>query len=110
MIELLALIVAVTLGTLFVLGALVILPIWLLFKIVGFGLRITFGVLGLLVGGLVVLPVALLVGGLLLIKLLVLGLPLLLFGLLVWAIVAMTRRRDAPTPQPAAGPPAATAS
>lgn len=105
MIELLALIVAAAFGTLFVLGALVILPIWLLFKVVGFGLKLTFGLLGLVLGGLVLLPLALVVGGVIVLKLLLLGLPLLLLVLLIWAIATLAGRQE-PSPH-ATGPPAA---
>ncbi len=77
-----------------VLFAVVALPLYLLGKVVGFGLKAAFGVfglIGLMLGGLLLLPVMLLVGGLLLLKFLVIGLPLLIVGLLIWAMVSVLR-------------------
>ena len=78
---------------------LVIVPVILVAKVVGLGVRVAFGTLGLLFGvlllipvALVMLPVAALVGGLLLLKLLILAAPLLLVGLLIWVLVTLTRR------------------
>lgn len=90
-------------GFLALLAAVVIVPLIIVFKIVGFGLRAVFSVVGALVAAVVVLPLAAIalpvmafVGGLLILKLLILATPLLLLGLLIWALVTLVGR---PTPR-----------
>ena len=90
LIFLLGLVVVGALGMLLLL--VVVLPLFLIFKVVGAGARALFGIIGAVLGGLLLLPVALVVGGVLLAKLVLLAAPLLVLGVLVWAVVALTRR------------------
>ena len=72
-------------------GGLLLLPIYVALKLLGFGLRIAFHVLGFVLGVFLILPLALFVGTVLILKLLVLTLPLLVLGLVIWAVRAMAR-------------------
>jgi len=88
MIELFGLFVgALFLGVVFVVGGLVLLPFYILFRVLGFAAKMTFGALALVLGGIILLPLAIVVGLLLLAKVLVIGIPLLLVGLMLWWLV-----------------------
>jgi hypothetical protein len=79
-----------------VLCSLVLLPFVLLLKLIGFGLRLTFGAIGLVLAGLVGLPLLALIGGILLFKLVLLAMPLLLLAGFVAALIAISRRQASP--------------
>lgn len=98
MIELLALLLglAVTGGFVLLALALVVVPLFLALKIVGFGLRLVVGSVALVLGGILFLPLMVIVGGLLLLKLMILATPLLLLGGAIWLLVYLTRRPAAP--------------
>lgn len=103
MIELLALFIGLAVGggvLLLVLG-LFLVPLILVLKVVGFGLRLVFGAVGLILGGVLFLPLMAIVGGLLLLKLLVLATPLLLLVGLLWLLIRLAR---GPTPVDAPQP------
>ncbi len=97
---LIGLIALVAVGCVLVaLFGLLLLPLVLLLKLVGFGAKVAFSAIGWVLGGLVLLPlmvlllpVILLVGSLVLLKLLILAVPLLFLALVVWALVTMVRR------------------
>jgi len=86
--------------------AVLVLPFILFFKVVGWGLKTAAQAFGgllaailLLPVGLLLIPVALLllpvaaiVGGLILLKLAILAAPLLLLGVVVWLLVSLARR------------------
>ena len=108
MFELLALLALMAIGGFLALAlTLLVLPVVLLFKVLGWGLSVAVRALGVVVGavvllplglllvplGLLLLPVAAFVGGLLLLKLAIVAAPLLLLVGAVWALVALTRRR-----------------
>lgn len=76
--------------------SLVLLPFVLLAKLIGFGIRLTFGAICLVLAGLVGLPVLALLGGILLFKLVVLAMPLLLAAALLAALIAISRRQATP--------------
>lgn len=90
------------LGLLFVCGTImlaigiVLLPFYLLFKVLGFALKVGFA--GIVIGffGLLLLPVALLVGALLLFKLLILAVPILLVLALAGFLIGFFRRESPP--------------
>lgn len=108
MIELLGLLGFLALGGIAVLAlGVLVLPFVILIKVIGFGLRVALSVigwtlaavvlvpLGLLAApilGLVVVPVVALVGGLLLLKVALLALPFLLLAAVVWGLVSLARR------------------
>lgn len=99
MLELIALAFAAVVGLGILVGivGLVILPVFLVLGVVGFGLRLLAGAFGLVVAvaaGFLFLPFVAIAGGLLMLKLLVAGLPLLLLAGLVALLVALTRRRE----------------
>lgn len=73
----------------------VLLPFVLLLKLIGFGFRLTFGAIGMVLGGLILLPLAAIVGGLILFKLLVLATPLLILVAVVGTLVMISRRQAA---------------
>jgi len=75
--------------------SLVLLPFVLLLKLIGFGFRLTFGAIGLVLAGLIVMPLAAIVGGLILFKLLVLATPLLILVAVVGTLVMISRRQAA---------------
>jgi len=89
----------VVLPVLAILVGVLLIPLYLLAKLMGFGVRVAFGTIGLVLGGLLLIPVGLLllpvlavVGGLLLLKLLLLATPLIFLGLLIWVLVTLVRR------------------
>ena len=100
MFELMGLLALLACGGLVLLAlGILIVPFVLLFQVIGFGVRLAFHTVGLVLGGLLLLPVAALmlpivalVGGLLALKLLILMAPLLLVALMVWALVTLARR------------------
>lgn len=106
MIELLAVAfgLAVAGGALLLVLGLLLVPLYLAFKIVGFGLRLIFGLVGLVLGGVILLPLLALVGGLLLLKLLILAAPLLLLLGGVWLLIHLTRRPEPPSTTPSTAP------
>ena len=97
-------------GLVFLVIGIVIVPLVILFYIVGLGLRVILGVFGLIIGaiggliglvfgglglliaGLIALPIVLLVVGVVMLKVLLIGVPLLLLGLLVWGFLRLVRR------------------
>jgi hypothetical protein len=92
-------------GVLFLFGLLclaawiVLLPFYLLFKLMGFAIKI--GLMGIFVflGGLILLPVLLVVGAVLLLKILIIGLPLLLaIVLFSWLVGFLRPSPQAPIP------------
>lgn len=76
--------------------SLVLLPFVLLFKLIGFGVRLTFGAIGLVLAGLVGLPLLALVGGLILFKLVLLAMPLLIVGGFIALLITISRRQASP--------------
>lgn len=82
---------ALALGVFLFVGWLVLLPFYLLFKLFGFAARMTLGAVAVVMGGIILLPLALVVGLVLLVKVLIIGIPLLLFGLLAWWLIAFLR-------------------
>lgn len=85
---LLGLVVAgVVIGTICLVGLVLLLPFYVLFRLLGFALKVTFGGLFFVLGALILLPVAIFVGAVLLLKLLIIGIPLLLAGLLIYGFV-----------------------
>lgn len=98
MIELLALLFGLVVagGVLLLVLGVILVPIYLLLAVVGFGLRLIFGVVGAVLGGLLLLPVLAIVGGLLLLKLFILAAPLLLLVGAIWLLVHLTRRPATP--------------
>lgn len=100
MIEILGLgALAVVVGGVLLLAAMVALPLWLAFKAIGFVFRLVFGAIGFLacaLGALLLLPLLipllLLAGAVVLLKLvLLLALPLLFIGLVVWGLSTLFR-------------------
>lgn len=81
------------LGGVFLLGALVLLPVYLLFKVLAFGVRLVFGVLGFLLSSVlavVLLPFLLMAGALIAVKVLfLLALPVMVLGLVLWGLFAV---------------------
>jgi len=105
--ELLGLLAVVVMaGVAVFLVALLVLPLLLLFQVVGWGAHVAAQGVGLLVGvivllllgvlliplGLIMRPVVAVIGGLVLLTLAILAAPLLLLAVLIWAVVALTRR------------------
>ena len=70
---------------------LLLLPFYLLFRLFGFALKLTLSGVFLVLGALLVLPVALLVGAILVVKIVLIALPLLVVGLIIWGLVALVR-------------------
>lgn len=88
MIELFGLFVAaLVLGVVFLVAGLVLLPFYVLFRLLGFAAKMTLGAVAVVLGGIILLPLVVLVGLVLLAKVLVVGIPLLLIGLMVWWLV-----------------------
>jgi len=84
--ELLALLALMAIGGFLALAlTLLVLPVVLLFKVLGWGLSVAVRALGVVVGAVVLLPLGLL--------LVIVAAPLLLLVGAVWALVALTRRR-----------------
>lgn len=84
-------------GTIALAIGIVLLPFYLLFKLLGFALKVGFA--GLVVGffGLLLLPVALIVGVVLLFKLLVLAIPVLLILALASFLIGFFRKDEPQT-------------
>ena len=100
-------------GLLFVFGLfclaawIVLLPFYLLFRLLGFAIQV--GAMGIFVvlGGLLILPLVLVVGAIVLLKLLFIGLPLLLAVVLFSWLVGFFRSPQQAPIQTQAVPPAA---
>lgn len=84
-------------GTIMLAIGLVLLPFYLLFKLLGFAVKV--GLASIIVGffGLLLLPVALIVGVLLLFKLLILAVPILLVLALAGFLMGFFRKDDPQT-------------
>jgi hypothetical protein len=83
------------LGMVFVAVGIVLLPFYLLFRLLGVAIKIGFAGIFLAFFGLLLLPVALLVGAVLLFKVLIIGIPLLI-ALAVISFLMGFFRRDEP--------------
>jgi len=87
-------------GGIFLLGLIglaafvVILPFYLLFRIMGFALKIGLAGIFVAIFGIVLLPLFLIVGALFFVKLLIIGLPLLIAIALFSWLVGFFRRDD----------------
>ncbi len=95
MFELMGLIaVLFLLGTIGLAACIVVLPFYLLFRLLGFALKV--GLAGIFVAlfGVLLLPVFLIVGALLFLKLVIIGIPLLIAIALFSWIIGFFRRDD----------------
>lgn len=87
-------------GLIFVLGLvllaawIVLLPFYLLFRLLGFAIKVGFAGIFLAFFGLLLLPLALLVGAVLLLKLIIIGIPLLILFAIVSFLVGFFRRDE----------------
>ena len=84
-------------GTIMLALGILLLPFYLLFKLLGFALKVGFA--GIFIGffGLLLLPVALIVGIVLLFKLLILAVPILLVLALAGFLLGFFRRDEPQT-------------
>ena len=83
-------------GLCFLAVGIVLLPFYLLFKLLGFAVRIGLAGLGLALAAMIMVPIALVVGAVLLVKLLILAIPLLiLFAAFSW-LAGFTRGGNEP--------------
>lgn len=92
-------------GLVFLAAWIVLLPFYLLFKLLGFAVKV--GLAGIFVAffGLLLLPIALLVGAVLLLKLLIIGIPLLILFALFSFLAGFFRRDEPRTVYVQAAPP-----
>lgn len=98
MFELMGLVALVFVVGLVLLAAwIVLLPFYLLFKLLGFALKIGFAGIFLAFFGVLLLPIALVVGAALFVPLLILGIPLLIAFLLLSFLVGFFRRDEPQT-------------
>jgi hypothetical protein len=72
----------------------VLLPFYLLFKLLGLALKIGFAGIFVAFFGILLLPIALVVGAVLFLKLLIIGIPLLIAFLLFSFLVGFFRRDE----------------
>lgn len=92
MLELFALVfAALAVGAVLLVGCLALLPLYVLFRILGFAARVTLGAMALALGAIILLPLVILIGLVLLVKVLVFGIPLLLVGLMAWWLFGFLR-------------------
>ena len=101
-------------GVIFVVGLvclaawIVLLPFYLLFRLLGFAIKVGFAGLFIAFAGVLMLPLLLVVGALLFLKLLIIGIPLLIAIALFGWLVGFFRRDEPQTIYAETVPPTAT--
>jgi len=95
-------------GMVFAAVTIVLLPFYLLFRLLGFAIKVGFAGIFVAFFGLLLLPVALLVGAVLFLKLLIIGIPLLIAFALFGLLAGFFRRDEPQTVYVQAAPPPAS--
>ena len=99
----------VTLGLVLLAGCIVLLPFYLLFRLLGFAIKVGFAGIFVAFFGILLLPLFVMIGAILFLKVLIIGIPLLI-AIAMFSWLAGFFRRDRPaapivvqTVPPAAG-------